>query len=102
MPGTIPNVDAIKSRLAGTAAIASKELSDTLFGYQMMFGVDYALTESLLLGVKGRWVSFDFFKDGSDYNSIRSHPSNLREDGSLPVEYDIEMFAVGLNLKYQF
>ena len=104
VPDTLPDV---RSRLAGTATISDKELDDTLFGYQVMAGVDYALTESLLLGVKGRWVSFDSFKDGSDYNSLRSHPSNLRLDGSEPVEYrlkvdDIEMFGVSMNLKYLF
>ena len=104
VPDTLPDV---RSRLAGTATILDKELDDTLFGYQVMAGVDYALTESLLLGVKGRWVSFDSFKDGSDYNSLRSHPSNLRLDGSEPVEYklkvdDIEMFGVSMNLKYLF
>ena len=104
VPDTLPDV---RNKLAGTATISDKELDDTLFGYQVMAGVDYALTESLLLGVKGRWVSFDSFKDGSDYNSLRSHPSNLRLDGSEPVEYrlkvdDIEMFGVSMNLKYLF
>ena len=104
VPDTLPDV---RNRLAGTATIADQELDDTLFGYQVMAGMDYALTESLLLGVKARWVSFDSFKDGSDYDSIRSHPPNLRLDGSEPVAYkikidDIEMFGVSMNLKYQF
>ena len=104
VPDTLPDV---RNRLAGTATIADKELNDSLFGYQVMAGVDYALTESLLLGVKARWVSFGSFKDGSGYNSIRSHPPNLRLDGSEPVAYeikidDIEMFGVSMNLKYQF
>ena len=89
---TVPeNLQDVRQTLAGTTTIASKELDDTLFGYQVMYGVDYALTESLLLGVKGRWVSFDSFKDGSDYNSLRSHPYNLRVNGDLPVEYDTKI-----------
>lgn len=96
-----------KSRLAGTATIEQTELSDTLFGYQALLGVDYALTNTLSLGVKGRWVAWDTFSDGGNYDQLRSHPSNLRLDGSEPVTYrirtdDIKIFAVSLNLKYQF
>ena len=102
----LSNEAAVKEKLAGTATTEHEELDDTLFGYQVLFGVDYALTESLLLGVKGRWVSFDSFKDGDEWDTLRSHPSNLRLDGSEPVKYnlkvdDIEMFAVSMNLKYQ-
>ena len=46
---------------------AQTVLSDTLFGYQVLFGVDYALTEALLLGVKGRWVNFQFFSKRRQY-----------------------------------
>ncbi len=103
----ITGADDIKNRLANTATIEDEKLDDTLFGYQVLFGVDYVLTESLLLGVKGRWVSFDSFKDGDDYDQLRNHASNLRLDGSEPVTYkikvdDIEMFGVSVNLKYQF
>ena len=102
------DVDAIRANLAGTASVEDIELDDTLFGYQILFGVDYALTESVLLGVKGRWVDFDSFKDGGlVWDPLRGHPPNLRKDGSEPVEGalkldDIEMFAISMNLKYQF
>ena len=96
-----------KSRLAGTATIEQAELSDTLFGYQALLGVDYALTDALSLGLKGRWTDWDSFSDGGSYDQLRSHPSNLRLDGSEPVTYrirtdDIKIFAVSLNLKYRF
>ena len=96
-----------KNRLAGTATSEQAELRDTLFGYQALFGIDYALTDALSLGVKGRWVAWNRFSDGGSYDQLRSHPSNLRLDGGEPVTYriktnDIRKFAVSLNLKYHF
>ncbi|MDE0411771.1 MAG: outer membrane beta-barrel protein [Gammaproteobacteria bacterium] len=97
----------IQRNLAGTTTTESEKLEDTLFGYQVLAGVDYALTESLMLGVKGRWVHYDSFRDRDMWDQLRSHAPNLRRDGSEPVTYhlavdDIEMFGISLNLKYQF
>lgn len=96
-----------KNRLAGTATSEQTELSDTLLGYQLLCGVDYAITDALSLGLKGRWTAWDTFSDGGSYDQLRSHPSNLRLDGSEPVTYriktnDIRIFAVSVNLKYHF
>ena len=104
----LPNADAIRRNLAGTASSEQTKLSDTLFGYQVLFGVDYALTEALTLGVKGRWVNFDTFSDGGIvWDPLRSHQPHLRRDLSEPVAgriktQDIEMFAVSVTLKYHF
>ncbi len=103
----LPNAAQIQANLAGTTTTESEQLNDTLFGYQVMLGMDYMLTESLFLGVKARWVNFDSFTDKDEWDQLRSHPSNLRKDGSEPVVYDIrsndiEMFAVGLTVKYRF
>ncbi|MDE0411856.1 MAG: outer membrane beta-barrel protein [Gammaproteobacteria bacterium] len=103
----LPNAAQIQQNLAGTTTTESEDLDDTLFGYQLLFGVDYTLTDSLLLGVKGRWVSYDSFKDKDEWDQLRSHPSNLRQDGGETVVYDIktddiELFGVSLNLKYRF
>ena len=102
-----PNAAQIRRNLAGTVIRERTDLDDTLFGYQVLFGVDYALTESLSLGVKGRWVNFDTFRDGGGWDRLRGHESQLRRDGSEPVAYritldDVEFFGVGLNLKYHF
>lgn len=103
----LPNADRIRRNLAGTVIRERTDLDDTLFGYQVLFGVDYALTESLSLGVKGRWVNFDTFRDAGEWDRLRGHESHLRLDGSEPVAYkimldDVEFFGVGLNLKYHF
>ena len=103
----LPNFDEIRENLAGSTTTAQERLSDTLFGYQVLCGVDYGLTESVSLGIKGRWISYDSFKDGEPRDTLRSHPSNLRLDGSEPVVGylkidDIDMFAVSMSLKYKF
>ena len=103
----LPNADQIRRNLAGTVISEQADLDDTLFGYQVLFGVDYALAESVSLGVKGRWVDFDTFRDGGEWDRLRSHESQLRLDGSEPVAYEIELggvesFGVSLHLKYHF
>ena len=103
----LPNADEIRRNVAGTVFSEQARLSDALFGYQILFGADYALTESLSLGVKGRRVDFGTFEDGGEWDLLRSHESQLRLDGSEPVTYlitidGIASFVVSLNLKYHF
>ena len=104
----LPNADEIRRNLAGTVSVGQPTLSDTLFGLQVLFGVDYAITEAMSLGLKGRWVNFSSFRDDRvDWQLLRSHPLNLRKDGSEPVWGrfmidDIEFFGISVNLKYHF
>ena len=103
----LPNEAQIKQNLAGTYSLARKKLSDTLFGVQAMLGVDYAISETLSLGVKGRYVRYDDLRDDVVWDPLRSHVPNIRRDGSEPVSArvkldDIEAFGVSLNLKYRF
>ncbi len=97
----LPNAEEIRNNLAGTASSVQTTNNDTLFGYQVLFGVDFALTESVSLGVKGRWVNFLNFRDDAGLDLLRSH--------APPDDYvarrrtdDIEMFGVSVNLKYHF
>ena len=99
--------ETIQRNLAGTTSSVQTELSDTLFGYQILFGVDYALTESVSLGAKGRWVTFSSFNDTMVWNPLRNHPPYRRLDGSQPAfgrieTDDISLFGFTLNLKYHF
>ena len=104
----LPNADEIRRNLAGTVSVGQTTLRDTLFGFQVLFGVDYAITEATSLGFKGRWVNFGSFRDDRvDWELLRSHPMNLRKDGSEPVwgrfkTDDIEFFGLSVNLKYHF
>ena len=104
----LPNEDQIRRNLAGTTSVAQTTLKDTLLGFQVLAGVDYAISDSVSLGVKGRWVRLESFEDDrAVWNPLRSHAPNLRLDGSEPVngfvETDnIEFFGVGANLKFFF
>ena len=97
----------LRHNLAGTESITRDKLKDTLFGYQVLAGLDYALTRSLSLGLLARWAAFSRFDDGGSYRPLRDHVSNLRRDLSEPVVYrvetpDIKFFAVSLSLTFRF
>ena len=98
---------AFRQNLAGTVSSAQGELSDMLFGYQVLSGADYALTDRVSLGVRVRWVNYASFSDDVVWDPLRSHEPNLRRDGSEPMEgwltsRDVAMFDISMNLKYAF
>ena len=97
----------VQRNLASTTSSSQAELGARLFGYQVLFGVDVALTESLALGVKGRRVAFESFSNTVVIDRLRSHAPSNRLDGSDPVTVgvtraDLVMYGFGLNLKYHF
>ena len=104
----LPNQDEIRRNLAGVTSVAQTTLEDTLLGFQVLAGVDYAISDSVSLGVKGRWVRFESFEDsGVMLELLRSHAPNLRRDGSQPVSGgfrtdNMVFFGVGANLKFFF
>ena len=96
-----------EQKLAKTVSVGQATLSDVLLGFQVLFGVDYAVTEATSLGLKGRWVRFGSFSDDFIWYPLRSHPPYLRLDGSEPVSGrlktdDVEFFGISVNLKYRF
>lgn len=106
----LPNASQIQNNLASTASVEDVMLSDTLWGFQFLFGVDYMMTEAMSLGLKGRYVMFDSFDSGNGslvWDPLRGHPPNLRLDGSEPVSgavstNNIQFFGISLNMKYHF
>ena len=104
----LPNVEEIRRNLAATTSVAQTVLSDTLFGYQVLFGVNYEITESVSLGAKGRWANFAAFHgEGLEWIPLRSHAPNLRRDGSEPVSGtimtdDMTQHGFSLSLNYHF
>ena len=110
-PGVaLDNALAIQRNLAGTGSFEDTILSDTLYGLQILFGVDYAVTEAMSLGLKGRWVRFGSFDSGNNslvWDPLRGHPPNLRTDGGEPVSggirtNNVQFFGISLNMKYHF
>ena len=103
----LPNEDEVRRNLAKTVSVGQATLSDVLLGFQVLFGVDYAITEAMSLGLKGRWVRFGSFSDDFIWDPLRSHEPNLRRNGSEPVSGrlktdDVEFFGISVNLKYRF
>ena len=67
---------ALHQRIAGTTSTASHTLEDTVLGYQAVVGVDYMLTDSASIGVKGRWVQYAKFSGGDVWDQLRGHAPN--------------------------
>ncbi len=95
-----------RENAAGTLTAADTGLSDTLFGFQLLAGVDYALDPRTSLGIKARWAQFDDFRDGLPYDRIRGHVS-VYVDGVTPLMDDvrigpIEYWAITASIKHRF
>ena len=104
--------------LAGTDTLYDDDLSDVLFGYQFMAGIDYALTDHLFVGVKARYADVGGnFSQRNAYDRLRSHgstvcppqnaptgcPTGARNDINYRLETDaLSFWGVSLNLKYFF
>ena len=82
-------------------------MSDTLFGYQALAGVDYQVSEPLTIGLKFRYAMFGEFEDESVYKRLRGHAGVVGNPPTQPATYyistdDIQFWGVSLNMKYQF
>ena len=91
---------------AGTLSLLNTEFTDTLFGFQFLGGLDYALTEKVSIGMKARWASFQDLEGDTVWNLIRSHRP-VRADGKTPFDSkltfsDIQYWALSVGLKYSF
>ena len=105
----LPNAGDIRQNLAATTSSFQGVLSDRLVSQQVLVGVNYALTDGLTVGVKGRWVRTGAFESDEAlvWDPLRSHVPNLRRDGSEAVSGQLltdasTLWAVGLSLTYHF
>ena len=103
------NPTAIRTGLAATTSSFQGVLSDRLVSQQVLFGVHYALTEALSVGVKGRWIHAAAFESDEAvvWDPLRSHVPNLRRDGSEAVSGRLltdasTLWSVGLSLTHHF
>lgn len=85
----LPNEDEVRRNLAGTTSSKQGKLSDRLTGFQALAGVDWEVGDNASLGLQARYVRSDAFEDETDWESLRSHASELRLDGSEPVTFRI-------------
>ena len=96
---------ALRQKVAGITTLAMAKLSDTLFGYQGIAGLDYQINDKLSLGLKVRWASFREFEDEREWDQLRSHDSTVGRGFRVlyrATTNDVQFGAVSLNLKYRF
>ena len=81
---------------AGTTSRAEETLSDRLLGYQLLAGVDYAVSAKRSLYLKLRYgdVADDFEDGGHPWRPLRGHESTVGPGGA-PVRYGIEAGGLG-------
>lgn len=102
-----PNAEEIRRNLAGTASAGRRSLRDVVTGYTLIAGLERAFSDDLSVGVRVQWKQFDTFKSGAYQGDIlRSHPPNLRLDGSEPVSAwsrtdDTGRLSVSLTMRYE-
>ena len=101
--------EALNQELTGVLTYDRARMSDTLFGYQALAGVDYQVSEPFTIGLKFRYAMFGEFEDESDYTSLRGHDPVIGPGNppTRPATYyirtdDIQFWGVSLNMKYQF
>ena len=101
-----PNAEEIRRNLAGTVSVGRRTLRDTRIGYVLTAGVDRQWSESVSIGLKAQWKRFRAFEsDAYAGDLLRSHPPNLRLDGSEPVSAwsrtgDTGRFSAMVTIRY--
>lgn len=98
--------EAAKRAAAGTASILDTYPSQDIFGYQVLAGVDYELSERTSLGFAVRKVRFDDIDHEAVATLVRSHAGVLA-DGVTPFKQELEFSGIGyealtVSLKYHF
>ena len=97
---------AAKRAAAGTLSSLDTTVRQEAFGFQVLAGADYALTEHTSVGVTGRWAQFGHITDEATWDLIRSH-APVQADGVTPFDTTqrfegISYLAVTVGLKYYF
>ena len=73
----LPNEAEIRRNLAATTTSKQAELHDRPTGDQVLGGVDYAMSDAVSLGIKGRWVRFGrFVAEDIEWERLRSTRRN--------------------------
>lgn len=99
------------SHAAGLASLADATLSDRIFGFQFLAGVDYAVDERFSAGLKLRYGSVGEFLDGENpWRLLRGHESTVGPTSGtgydMPVQYEIKgssshFWGISLGLRFR-
>ena len=98
--------DAAKRAAAGTVSVLDTLVSETVPGFQLLAGVDYALSDAVSVGALVRWVQVGDVDHHAVFDTVRSH-APVRADGVTPFDADVALgnldyVAVTFSLKYRF
>jgi opacity protein-like surface antigen len=90
---------------AGTVSELATDVSETGLAFQLLAGVDYALTEQVSIGLKGRWMQTPDVSVNAQWTTIRSH-APVHADGVTPFISTLDFsrlgyWAVGATMKYR-
>lgn len=100
------DTEPVQREAGGTVSYLNTRISKNLFGFQFLGGLDYALTEKVSIGLKGRWAHFQNVRHNAVWNRIRSHTPVLA-DGVTPYRVQIKLDSIAywgmtIGLKYHF
>ena len=70
---TLPNSEEVRRNLAGTTSSVHETLSDSSPTFQFFAGVDWQFSDSIFIGLRGKYVPFDSFKATGSLDVLRSH-----------------------------
>ncbi len=89
---TFATMDETPASAAGTTTHTEDALSDDVFGWQLLGGVDYAIDENWSIGVKLRYAQFDGVEDSGNWDQLRSHESAIAAEdyGDAPNREDAQ------------
>lgn len=90
---------------AGTASELTTDVAEIGLGFQLLAGVDYALSDQVSIGLKGRWVQVPDISVDAQWTTIRSH-APVHADGVTPFISTMDFarlgyWAVSANMKYR-
>ena len=98
--------EAAKRAAAGTTSILDAKAGKIVFGFQVLAGFDYALTERTSLGTKVRWTRFGDVVEDVTWTQVRSHApvqaAGVTPFGSTLAFGGIGYQAVTVTLKHRF
>ena len=91
---------------AGTASIIDVEVGDTVFGYQLIAGLERALTDRASLLFASRHSAFRELRSNDLWTTLRSH-APVQADGTTPFRTDQTLDDIGgvsgtVALRYAF
>ncbi|MCY4478159.1 MAG: hypothetical protein OXC70_09270 [Gammaproteobacteria bacterium] len=101
-----PNSEEIRGNLAGTVSAGRSALKDTMAGFLVLVGASRPLTDTVSLALKIQWHRIASFESGAYAGGVlRSHPPNLRLDGSEPVSTwtrtdDTDRYSIVLTMRF--